>query len=114
MLKLNIFRVDIGLKYRLNSQWMLEANIPYETKIQEATIEEIDPLTDTQRKAIERNRDNHHRNETYTGPTDTDIFLGYQTQGLLVDHDFLMGRIGTTIPLGKTEEDPVEVRGCRT
>ena len=104
--KLNIFRVDIGFKYRLNSEWLLEANIPYETKIQEAAIEEIDPLTDAQRKAIERNRDNHHRNETYTGHRDTDIFLGYQTQGLLVDHDFLVGRIGTTIPLGKTEEDP--------
>ncbi|RKU14896.1 hypothetical protein C6503_14505 [Candidatus Poribacteria bacterium] len=104
--KLNIFRIDIGLKYQFNSEWMLEANVPYETKIQEATIEEIDTLTDAQRKAIERNRDNHHRNETYIGLTDSDIFLGYQRQGVFVDHDFLVGRIGTTIPLGKTEEDP--------
>ena len=106
--KLNIFRIDIGLKYQFNSEWMLETNIPYETKIQEATIEELPqyPVTSLERKAIARNRDNHHRNETYMGPTDTDIFLGYQTQGLFVDHDFLMGRIGTTIPLGKTEEDP--------
>lgn len=104
--KLNIFRVDIGLKYYINSEWMLETNIPYETKIQEATIEEIDPVTDAQRKAIARNRDNHHRNETYTGRTDTDIFLGYQRRGVFVNQDFLMGRIGTTIPLGKTEEDP--------
>ena len=104
--KLNIFRIDIGLKYQFNSEWMLEANVPYETKIQEATIEEIDTLTDAQRKAIARNRDNHHRNETYAGPTDTDIFLGYQRRDVFVDHDFLVGRIGTTIPLGKTEEDP--------
>ena len=104
--KLNIFRVDIGLKYQFNSEWVLEANIPYETKIQEATIEEINAITPEQRKAIERNRDNHHRNETYTGLTDSDIFLGYRTQGVLVANDFLMGRIGTTIPFGKTEEDP--------
>lgn len=106
--KLNIFRLDIGLKYHINSQWLLETNIPYETKIQEATIEELPqyPVTSLEREAIEHNRDNHHRNETYTGPTDTDIFLGYKTQGVFVDHDFLMGRIGTTIPLGKTEEDP--------
>ena len=104
--KLNTFRIDVGLKYQFNSQWLLEANVPYETKIQEATIEEIDPLTDAQRKAIERNRDNHHRDETYIGPRDSDIFLGYRTRGLLIKNDFLKARIGTTIPFGKTEEDP--------
>ena len=104
--KLNIFRVDIGLKYQFGSQWMLEANIPYETKVQEATIEEIESVTQAEREAIIRNRDNHHRNETYTGLTDSDVFLGYHTVGLLKGNDFLMGRIGTTIPFGKTEEDP--------
>ena len=103
---LNIFRVDIGLKYQFGSQWMLEANIPYETKVQEATIEEIESVTQAEREAIIRNRDNHHRNETYTGLTDSDVFLGYHTVGLLKENDFLMGRIGTTIPFGKTEEDP--------
>ncbi len=103
---LNIFRVDIGLKYQFGSQWMLEANIPYETKVQEATLEEIESVTQAEREAIIRNRDNHHRNETYTGLTDSDVFLGYHTVGLLKENDFLMGRIGTTIPFGKTEEDP--------
>ena len=106
--KLNIFRVDVGLKYHLNAQWMLETNIPYETKTQEAIIEELPkyPLTLLERKAVERNRDIHHRNETYMGPRDPDVFLGYRTQGILVENDFFMARIGTTIPFGKTEEDP--------
>ena len=104
--KLNIFRLDVGLKYQLASQWVLEANIPYETKNQEATLEDIDPVTPTEREAIIRNRDNHHRNETYIGFADADIFLGYGMRGLLRENDFLMGRVGTTIPLGKTEEDP--------
>ena len=103
---LNIFRVDVGLKYQLSSQWMLEANVPYETKVQEATIEEIDSVTESEMEAIVRNRDNHHRNETYTGLTDADIFLGYQRVGVFRENDFLMGRIGTTIPFGRTEEDP--------
>jgi hypothetical protein len=105
---LNIFRVDVGLKYHLNSQWMVEANIPYETKTQEATIEELPkyPLTPLELQAIERNRDIHHRNETYIGLADSDIFLGYRTQGVLIENDFLMARIGTTLPFGKTEEDP--------
>ena len=104
--KLNTFRIDVGLKYHLTPQWVLEANVPYETKAQEATLEEIDPITSAEREAIERNRDNHHRNETYIGFTDADLFLGYRTQGLLKENDFLMGRVGTTMPLGKTEEDP--------
>ena len=107
--KLNIFRVDVGLKYHLASQWVLEANLPYETKIQEATLEKIESVTPAEWDAIVRNRDNHHRNETYIGLTDADLFLGYHTQGLLIENDFLMGRIGTTIPFGKTEEDPWEL-----
>lgn len=103
---LNIFRVDVRLKYHLNPRWTLEANVPYATKIQEATIEEINPITPAEREAILHNRDNHHRNETYTGPTDIDVLLGYQAQGLLTENDLLIGRIGTTIPFGKTEEDP--------
>ena len=103
---LNVFRVDVGLKYHLSSQWMLEVNVPYETKIQEATIEEIEQVTPAELEAIIRNRDNHHRNETYIGLADADILLGYHTRGFLRENDFLMGRIGTTIPFGKTEEDP--------
>ena len=103
---LNIFRVDIGLKYQFGPQWMLEANVPYETKVQEATIEEIAPVSQADLEAIVRNRDNHHRNETYRGLTDANILLGYHAVSLFKESDFLMGRIGTTLPFGKTEEDP--------
>ena len=104
--KLNIFRLDVGLKYQLAPQWVLEVNIPYDTKTQEATLEEIDSVTPTEREAIIRNRDNHHRNETYIGFADADLFLGYGMQGLLRETDFFMARVGTTIPFGKTEENP--------
>ena len=109
--KLNIFRVDVGLKYQLSSQWILEANVPYETKAQEATIEEIDPVTPTERDAIVRNRNNHHRNEAYTGLADADVLLAHHVQGIFKEDDFLTGRVGTTIPFGKTEKDPWEFAG---
>ena len=104
--KLNIFRVDIGLKYQFGSQWMLEANIPYETKAQEATVEQIDPATPEQWDAIVRNGNNHHRNETYTGLADADILLAHHAHGIFKEDDFFTGRFGITIPFGKTEEDP--------
>lgn len=103
---LNIFRVDVGLKYQISPEWSIEANIPYETKTQEATIEEIEQVSQTDLEAIRRNRDIHHRNETYAGRADSDVTIGYSRQGLFTNSDFLMGRIGTTIPFGKTEEDP--------
>lgn len=104
--KLNIFRLDVGLKYQFNSQWMLEANVPYETKAQEATVEKIDPVTPEQWNAIVRNGNNHHRNETYTGLADADVLLAHHVHGIFKEADFFSGRIGTTIPFGKTEADP--------
>lgn len=105
---LNVYRVDVGLKYQLGTQWTLEANLPYESKVQEASIEKIDgkKYTEEQWEAIEENGRIHHRNETYTGLTDSEVFLGHYKLGVLTENDFLMGRIGTSIPFGRTEKDP--------
>ena len=84
-----------------------EANIPYEAKVQESTIEEIEAVSQAEREAIIRNRDNHHRNKTYTGTNRHRYFAGVpDDEGFLMENDFLMGHIGTTVPFGKTEEDP--------
>ena len=105
---LNIYRVDIGVKYLFGSQWLLEANFPYESKVQDASIEEIEGIqyTKAQWEAIEENGFIHHRNETYTGLTDSEVLLGHFRIGILTEKDYFMGRIGTSIPFGKTEEDP--------
>jgi len=105
---LNIYRVDVGLKYLLGSQWILETNLPYESKVQEASIEKIDGVKYTQEQweAIEENGFIHHRDETYTGLTDSEVFLGYYRLGVLVEGDHFIGRIGTSIPFGKIEDDP--------
>ena len=103
---LNIYRTDIGIKYYFTPRWILDVNLPYETKIQEASVEKIDPVTDEQWQAIKLNGYIHHRNETYTGLADADIFVGHFRQGVIKENDFLMWRIGTTIPFGRTEENP--------
>ncbi len=105
---LNIYRVDVALKYLLGSNLILEANLPYESKVQEATIEKIEGVEYTQEQwdAIEENGYIHHRNDTYTGLTDSEFLLGYFNVGIFTDDDYFMGRIGTSIPFGNTEEDP--------
>ncbi len=105
---LNVYRIDVGLKYQLGPQWSLEANLPYESKVQEASIEKLDGVkyTEDEWKAIVENGRIHHRDDTYTGLTDSEVFLGHYRLGVFIEGDFLMGRIGTSIPFGKTEEDP--------
>ena len=104
--KLNVVGFDFGLKYHINNNWRLEASLPYEIKSQDASIVEVEPADSVQKEAMLRNQDIHHRNETYRGISDMDLLLGYTTHGILMQHDTLFAKFGTTLPLGKTEEDP--------
>ena len=103
---LSTYRIDVGLQYLLSDQWTLQANIPYAVRNQDASIEWIDPVSPEDKQAILRSRDIHHRNETYTGLADLDMFLGYKLHGLFRTDDLLFARLGTTIPTGRTEENP--------
>ena len=103
---LSTYRMDIGLQYLLSDRWMLQAKVPYAVKNQEASIEWLDPVTAEDEQAILRSRDIHHRDETYTGLADSDLLLGYTIRGLFKIDDVLFARLGTTIPTGKTEENP--------
>ena len=103
---LSTYRMDVGVQYLLSDQWTLQANIPYAVRDQDASIEWIDPVSPEDRQAILRSRDIHHRDETYAGLTDSDLFLGYKKRGLFGTDDLLFARLGTTIPIGKTEENP--------
>lgn len=103
---LSTYRIDIGLHYSLSDRWVLHANVPYAVKNQEASVEWLDPVTAEERDAILRSRDIHHRDETYTGLSDSDLFLGCKIRGLFKTGDVLFARLGTTVPTGKTEENP--------
>ena len=103
---LSTYRVDVGLQYLFNDRWMLRANVPYAVKDQDASIEWIDPVTAEEEQAIFRSRDIHHRDETYAGLADVDVLLGYKISGFFGARDILSARFGTTLPIGRTEENP--------
>ena len=103
---LSTYRMDVGVQYLLSDRWTLQANIPYTVRDQDASIEWIDQVTPEEKEAILRSRDIHHRDETYTGLSDLDFFLGYKLDGLFKTNDLLFMRLGTTIPTGRTEENP--------
>lgn len=104
--KLNVVGFDFGLKYHFNNNWRLEASLPYEIRSQDASIVEVEPADSVQKEAMLRNQDIHHRNETYRSISDMDLLLGYTTHGILMEHDTLFAKFGTTLPFGKTEDDP--------
>ena len=106
---LSTYRIDIGLQYLLSDRWVLQANIPYAVKNQEASIEWLDTVSSEDEQAILRSRDIHHRDETYAGLADSDLFLGYTFRGLFKMDDVLFARLGTTIPTSKAEENPWEL-----
>ena len=104
---MNVIRFDVGLRYQINRQFRIEAVVPYEIKEQEASIGGMENITDpVMKKKIQLYQYIHHRDATYQGFSDFDLLLAYSRHGLLREHDMLTAKFGTTIPVGKTEEDP--------
>lgn len=103
---LSTYRVDVGVQYLFNDRWTVQANVPYAVKDQSASIEWIDPVNPAEEQAIFRSRDIHHRDETYTGFADVDMLLSYNFRAIFKRNDFLLLRLGTTLPTGRTEENP--------
>lgn len=105
--EMNVVRFDVGLRYQINRQFRLEASVPYEIKDQNANVGGIENITDSEmRRKILRYQNIHHRNATYQGFSDFDLLLAYSQYSLFQEHDMLTAKFGTTIPVGKTEDDP--------
>ena len=81
-------------------------SIPYAIKDQDASIEEIESTSPRDREAILANQDIHHRDETYRGFSDFSFLFSHRRLGILRDSDYLVGSLGSSIPIGKTEENP--------
>lgn len=105
--KMNVVRFNVGLRYQINSQFRLEAVVPWEVKDQDANVGGIENIDDPEvRGNILRYQNIHHRDATYQGFSDLDVLLAYSQPGLFQEHDIFTAKLGTTIPVGKTEEDP--------
>ncbi len=105
--EMSVVRFDVGLRYQVDSRFRLEAVVPYEIKNQDASIGGIEDITDPEtRRKILLYQQIHHRDATYQGFSDLDLLLAYSQHGLFQEHDMFTAKFGTTIPVGKTEEDP--------
>ena len=106
---LNVVRLQLDIAYRHTADWDIALSLPFDIKDQDAFIDEIAPVTLGERGAILRNQDIHHRDEVYRGFADARLLLSHRLSNLLRGDDRLMVSVGSSIPIGATEEDPFKL-----
>ena len=109
LVSLDFLRVDVGIEYSFAGNWKVFLSVPYEIKNQDASIEEIDLASSAEKQAILANQNIHHRDEVYRGFADFSLLLSHRRGGIFRDGDLLVASLGTSIPIGKTEEDPFKL-----
>ncbi len=107
VVELDFVRTESSLEYTFAENWSAWLRIPYDVKIQNASIEYPLPVTTTEKEAILRNRDIHHRSKTYTGISDLRLLIAHRRNGFLFENGRLDFALGTSLPTGRTEENPL-------
>lgn len=108
IVELDFVRTELSLEYTFKTNWTVWLRIPYDIKMQTASINYLEPVTQNERKAILRKRDIHHRTETYTGISDFRLLFAHRINGYLSKKGRLDLAFGTSLPVGKTEKNPLE------
>lgn len=103
---LDFTRLEFEYDYTFKTNWDVWFRLPFEIKSRSASVQFIDPVTPSEREAIERNADLHHRSNTLTGFSDLKVLLAHRIVNLFREGDGLDFAFGTSLPIGSTEEDP--------
>ena len=109
LVSLDLLRVDFGVQYSIADNWKVMLSVPYAIKNQDASVEEIESTSAAEMQAILANQNLHHRDETYRGFSDFSLLFSHRRPGVLRDDDRFVASLGTSIPIGKTEENPFKL-----
>ncbi|MEQ9288231.1 MAG: hypothetical protein RIG77_15045 [Cyclobacteriaceae bacterium] len=104
---LDYARIEVNLEYTFATNWTGWLRIPYDFKFQDASINYRNPADLEKSDLIIRNRDIHHRNESYRGPGDIRLLVSRRLNQFLSKNGRLDIAVGTSLPSGKTENDPL-------
>lgn len=104
--ELDFVRYELTAAYSLAESWDALLRIPYDVKKRSARVEVVDPATRDEVAAMQRNLDLHHPSETLEGFSDFSLLVARKETGLFRDGDIFAAAAGTSIPAGRTEEDP--------
>ncbi len=67
---LDFTRIEAEVQHTLRDGWDVWLRVPYDVKDQSVSIKLVDPATDAEQQAMERNSWIHHRDDTYQGISD--------------------------------------------
>jgi len=104
---LDFLRTEINVEYTFKTNWSLWLRVPYDIKKQEASVDFTEQATELEKQFILNNRDIHHRTETYAGLSDLRLLMSHRINGFLGKNGRLDMAFGASLPIGKTEENPL-------
>jgi len=107
--ELDFVRLELVAAYSLTERWDAWLRVPYDVKDRTASIELVDPATPDEVAAMQRNLDIHHPSETLEGFSDLSLLLAWRRAAWLREGDLFTLALGTSLPVGRTEEDPYEL-----
>lgn len=104
---LDFTRIETEVQHTLADGWDVWLRVPYDIKDQSVSIELVDPATQAEQEAMERNSFIHHRDDTYRGISDLKLLGAHWRSSAFRSGDAFELALGTSIPVGKTEPDPI-------
>jgi len=107
IVELDFVRTELSLEYSFKNNWTVWLRMPYDVKIQNTSVNYLEPVTQDEQESILRNRDIHHRNETYSGFSDVRLLVAHRINSFLFKNGRLDFALGTTVPIGKIENNPL-------
>lgn len=110
LVDLDFLRTEFSFEYTFKTNWSVWIRLPYDLKMQTASVEFGKNTTDEEKTAILRNRDIHHRSENYNGISDSRLLIAHRINGFLSKKGRLDVAFGVSVPIGKTEENPLTAK----
>ncbi|MEZ5978679.1 MAG: hypothetical protein R3F34_10715 [Planctomycetota bacterium] len=106
---LDFVRFEAVGSYAVADDCELTLRLPYDVKDRRAAVRLVDPATPDEIAAMEANLAIHHPSERLEGVSDATLLVTWYRTDAAVDGDGLHVSVGTTLPIGRTEEDPYEL-----
>lgn len=104
IVSLDWYRTELDTAYRFLSDWDVELDVPYDVKDEKVRYELPDGTPyDSPTGPL------HHRTETLEGFGDLRLLFNYRPVNVFLEGDQLHAGFGSTIPTGRTEENPYEL-----
>lgn len=106
VVSLDYQRIELELRYTFADHWAAWLRIPYEIKDQSVEIVIPGSATPAEQAVMLRNGEIHHRDQIYSNISDLNLLVAKGSRNWLSEGDLLVLAVGSSVPVGRTEEDP--------